>query len=139
MQKLRFLGLIIIIVFLSFSCEDESQISVIPENPELNLKAGATGTFTFKVTDNERIIAAINGYIIEYPDFTLALNDNGESGDENAQDGIWSTEINVPGTAPSGKYNFVFEVFDTDKNSIMTITETGEEVKLTAKTVLIIK
>ena len=139
MRKLRIMGLIIIIVFLPFFCKDESQISVVPENPELNLKAGTTGTFTFKVTDNEGKIAAITGYIIEYPDFTLALNDNGESGDENAQDGIWSTEINVPGTAPSGKYNFVFEAFDSAQNSIMTITETGEEVKLTTKTVLIVK
>lgn len=138
MLKFRIVGLIIIIVSLSFSCEDE-QISVVPEKPELNLKAGETGIFTFKVTDNEGIIAAITGYIIEYPDFTLTLNDNGESGDENAQDGIWSTEINVPGTAPSGKYNFVFEAFDSASNSIMTINETGEEVKLTAKAVLIIK
>ncbi|NVM01805.1 MAG: hypothetical protein HWN67_05695, partial [Candidatus Helarchaeota archaeon] len=116
MKKLKIWGFIILIFFLFLICAKEVHISIITEKSEFNAKIGEKGTLSFKVTDPDGNVEIITGVVREYPEFVFEFGDNGESGDEKADDGIWSAETEIPSDAPPGKYNINidFEVYDAD-------------------------
>lgn len=86
------------------------------------------------VIDPKGIVSEVIGTVREYPEFSFPLNDDGEEGDETAEDGIWSLGIEVPAEAPPGVYNWDFEAYDANGNLVKATSETGEEKVLTSET-----
>lgn len=134
MMKLKLSCIITLVFFFSFIFNAaKAQISVLPV---ICVKAGGNGIISFKVDDTEKKIARISVTPREYPEYAFELNDNGESGDEYAKDEIWSMEINVPYDAPAGIYNLDCEFYDSDGNPVMTESNDGKKIKLTATILL---
>lgn len=125
------------LLFLTFMCAKKPAIlSLTPVAPEITVKLGEKGIIVLKVEDTEGKIVKISGVEKDSSKFVFELNDKGELGDQTAKDGIWSTELVVPATTVIGKYNLVCQSFDNMGNPVVTKSESGEEVKISATIVL---
>jgi len=65
-------------------------------------------------------VANVTATVREYPELTIPLNDNGESGDKKAGDNTWTFEMPVPWEAPAGTYHFDISVYDVSGNEVIT-------------------
>ena len=114
---------------LKFNFETtKAQISIAPV---ISIKAGEKGIISLKVIDAENKIAKISITPREHTEYAFELNDNGETGDGYADDGVWSMEIEVPYDAPADIYYLDCEFYGSDGSPVMTKSKTGESTKLT--------
>jgi hypothetical protein len=100
------------------------------------LSPGDESVISVKVIDTKGVVTAVTATVREYPDVTLDLNDSGEQGDLVAADGVWSIAFDIPYEAPEGQYNWDFEAFDADGNSVKITTKEGSEKLLTAEALI---
>jgi len=139
MMRIKNLSFLILLPFLLLMYPKELKISIIPQKSEVRVKAGSEVIFSLKVVAPKGKIAKISGHVREYTDYIYEFNDEGKLYDKKANDGIWSSGIEVPGNPPPGKYYLDCEPFDIDGNSITTKSKTGEEIKFTATFVIIVE
>jgi len=60
---------------------------------------------TAAIDDPAKEVAKVEAVVVEYPEITLPLNDEGKGDDKTAGDGIWSGGSNVPSEAFEGTYH----------------------------------
>lgn len=63
-------------------------------------------------------IESVEATVRENPEMVFRLNDEGESGDVEESDNIWSYEVTVPFDATPGVYHLDFTALDVDGNVI---------------------
>lgn len=97
------------------------------------LHPGDTALITIDVKDKNDIIHSIEGVVEEEPDISLALQDDGQEGDEKAGDGTWSLAVLVPAEAPAGSFNLTFTAYRSDGVAVPIRGKDGEITALTAE------
>ncbi|UCH33751.1 MAG: metallophosphoesterase [Armatimonadota bacterium] len=60
---------------------------------------------TVVVDDAAKEVARVEAVVVEYPEVTLPLKDDGQGDDKQAGDGIWTAGLDVPAEAPPGTYH----------------------------------
>jgi hypothetical protein len=60
---------------------------------------------TVAIDDPAKEVARVEGVVVEYPEITTTLNDEGKGDDKTAGDGIWSGGADVPPEAFEGTYH----------------------------------
>lgn len=76
----------------------------------------ATIMVTFKGPKDQ--VASVHAVVRENPDITYDLNDNGENGDQMANDNIWSYVTQVPYEATPGTYHLDITAKDQDGKKV---------------------
>ena len=126
-------NVILILAFLLLSgCSSHklslSDVEFFPDK----VSKGEKILLTVKVEDSEDMISSILAVVRRDKSYRLELNDNGEDGDKEADDGVWSVESRVPRNAPARTYKMDFYALDADGNKIMKVEEDGSENTLSA-------
>lgn len=121
MMRRIIIGILMILLLLSFSWAQESTLSIsdMKVKPS-SVSPGGTVLISCKVTHAdgtlfiERVAATSNHgkWNTSYP----MLYDDGTHGDKVENDGVYSLEINAPDTA--GEAKIILSVVDKDKNEI---------------------
>ena len=96
------------------------------------VRPGDQFVITAAVADPAKEVAKVQAVVVQYPEFSLPLNDKGEGADRQAGDGIWSAGADVPSDAPSGTYDIAiwprdaagksFQVNDQYVKAVVSIT-----------------
>ena len=60
---------------------------------------------TAAIDDPAKEVAKVEAVVVEYPEITLPLNDEGKGDDKTAGDGIWSGGADIPSEAFEGTYH----------------------------------
>lgn len=98
-------------------------------NPAV-LRPGESAVITLAVKDRHRIITRVEGVIVDAPETTFALRDDGASPDEKAADNIWSMQVDVPFQAPPGEFKLEFTAFDKNGSPITVRTKESGVIPL---------
>jgi hypothetical protein len=124
--------LLFILLLILVGCSAQKlAISEIKFYPE-KVSKGEKVLLTVNIEDSEEMISSILAVVRRNKSYRLELNDNGEDGDKEAGDGIWSTETRVPRNAPARTYKMDFYALDTEGNKVLKIEEDGSENTLSA-------
>ena len=127
------IGLILMVLVVITGCAQQRLAMVDAMSDPAELSPGDDSLISVRVIDPEGVVAEVTATVREYTPISLPLNDSGEEGDELAGDGVWSFAFRSPGEAGDGEYNWDFEAFDADGDTVMVTTEEGIEEPLTAE------
>jgi hypothetical protein len=123
--------ILMVLVFIN-GCAQQRLAMIDAKVDPAELPPGVETIISVRVIDTQGVVAAVTATVREYPAISLDLNDSGEQGDKVAGDGVWSIAFEVPGEASPGQYNWDFEAFDADGDTVKVATEQGDEKPLTA-------
>ena len=89
------------------------------------LKPGDSAIITVLLIDKIRTVDKVVGVLPDYPGMKLALRDDGNPPDEQAADGIWTLQVDVPFMAPPGE--FVLDITAFDRNGDVVIVKQADK------------
>jgi len=98
-------------------------------NPAV-LRPGESAVISLAVKDRHRIITRVEGVIVDAPDTTFALRDDGAAPDEKAGDNVWSMQVDVPFQAPPGEFKLEFTAYDKTGTPITVRTKESGVIPL---------
>jgi len=78
------------------------------------------------------IVGQVEGVVKSDPRTALQLRDDGEGPDEQANDNVWSLQVDVPFQAPAGEFVLEFTAYRSDGLPVEVRNDQGEVVPLTA-------
>ena len=133
-------GLILMELVVSAGCaQQQQQLSMTDARSDPAEFSGGDETIvSVRVIDTQGVVVEVTATVREAPDIILILNDSGDEGDKVAGDGVWSLAFDVPGGAPAGEYNWDFEAFDDNGDSVKVATADGSAEPLTAETSVLV-
>ncbi len=108
---LAVLTVVLILVAGCNTLSKQPKINSASIEPEV-LKPGDAGVIKLAVKDRHGLITSIEGVVLEAPQKTFVLRDDGKSPDEKADDNTWSMQVDVPFQAPPGEFTLEFTAFD---------------------------
>jgi hypothetical protein len=82
------------------------------------LHPGETATIAVEIRDRFNIVDRIETTVVEEPDYSLILRDDGEGTDEKAEDGLWTLKVDVPKEAPAGAFTLQFTAYRSDGQAV---------------------
>ena len=127
-------GLILMVLVVSAGCAQQQQLAMMDARSDpAEFSPGDETIVSVRVIDTQGVVAEVTATVREYSDIILVLNDSGEEGDKVAGDGVWSLAFDVPGGAGAGQYNWDFEAFDANGDSVKVATADGGAEPLTAE------
>ena len=88
------------------------------------LKPGDTALITAKVHDHFGIVTRVGGYVAEDPRIKFVLHDDGQEGDQAANDHVWSLEVEVPEYAPVDSFELVLRAYNS-KGEVIRVRQSG--------------
>jgi hypothetical protein len=94
------------------------------------LHPGLVALITVRVEDKNNIVSRVEGRLRDTPEVVFRLRDDGLEGDERANDGIWSTTVDVPFEAPAGQYTIEFTAYRSDGQAVTVRNDAGSMVPL---------
>ncbi len=116
----------------------EPEITRASINPEV-LEPGASAVITLTVRDRHNAIERIEGVVLEDPRIAFRLRDDGVPPDQEAGDGIWSMQVDVPFQAPPGQFLLEFTAFGPDGMPVSVRDEHGRVIPLQQTVPIIIQ
>ena len=126
-------GLILMVLVVITGCAQQRLAMVDAGSEPAKFSSGDETIVSVRVIDTQGLVAEVTATVREAPDIILILNDSGDEGDKVAGDGVWSLAFDVPGGAPAGEYNWDFEAFDDNGDSVKFATADGSAEPLTAE------
>ena len=105
-----------------------TQAGIIPSQ----LHPGDTAMITVQMDDPFDVVQRVEGTVKEDTTYTFEFNDIGELGDVQADDDIWTCEVDVPFDAPPGEFEFHVMAYDSDGQRVLVNDESGNVVALTS-------
>lgn len=102
------------------------------------LRPGDTAVITVEIEDDFDVIERVEGVILEDTSITFRLHDDGVPPDEEADDDIWTIQVDVPFNAPPGNFTFDVKAYDSEGQVVLARNEMGEAVPLSASFDLVI-
>lgn len=91
----------------------QPQISHASIEPDI-LEPGASAVIALEIKDRHRSVQRIEGVVLEDPRIAFLLRDDGIAPDEEAGDGVWSMQVDVPFQAPPGEFTLEFTAYGPD-------------------------
>ena len=107
-------------------------------NPKV-LEPGSSAVITLTVNDRHNAIERIEGVVLEDPRIAFRLRDDGQPPDEQAEDGVWSMQVDVPFQAPPGQFRLEFTAFGPDGMPVSVRDDQGRVVPLKETVPIIIQ
>jgi len=102
------------------------QARVAPER----VAPGTTALITVGMDDTYGIVHRVEGVVPVEPPVRIPLYDNGEHGDAEAGDGVWSYAVEVPDIAPPGSSEITFTAYTEDGLPVEVRTRDRRVVEL---------
>jgi hypothetical protein len=90
------------------------------------LQPGDTAVITVKVTDKFGVVNRLEGVVKEDQTITFDFQDSGVPPDDEAGDGIWTIQVDVPFNAPPGTFEFEVTAYTADGDIVVVDDEQGE-------------
>lgn len=103
-----------------------SSAQILPNN----LKPGDTAVITVKVDDKFGVVKRVEGVVKEDRTIKFRFEDNGAMPDDDANDGIWTIQVDVPFNAPPGQFNFEVTAYDENGEVVVVDDKAGEAAPL---------
>jgi len=103
-----------------------SSAQILPSD----LKPGDTAVITVKVDDKFGVVKRIEGVVKEDRTIKFKFEDNGAMPDDEANDGIWTIQVDVPFNAPPGEFNFEVTAYDEMGEIVVVDDKAGEAAPL---------
>ena len=103
------------------------------------LKPGDVAVITVEVSDRYDTVARVEGIVEEDRQVTLNLKDDGVAPDAEAEDGIWTLEVDVPRQAPPGDFHLVLTGYDADGGVVLVRNKQGDTAPLSAACLVVIQ
>lgn len=103
-----------------------SSAQILPSD----LKPGDTAVITVKVDDKFGVVKRIEGVVKEDRTIKFKFEDNGAMPDDEANDGIWTIQVDVPFNAPPGQFNFEVTAYDEAGEVVVVDDKAGEAAPL---------
>lgn len=98
-----------------------------------------SAVITVKVVDKHGIVDRVVGVVQEDPRMKFPLRDDGVAPDQEADDNIWSLQVDVPFGAPPGQFTLELTAFNSKGDAIVVRKSKDEEGPLTATCMLVIE
>lgn len=96
-----------------------------------DLKPGDTAVITVKLDDKFAVVKRVEGVVKEDRTIKFKFEDNGAMPDDEADDGIWTIQVDVPFNAPPGQFNFEVTAYDETGEVVVVDDKAGEAAPLT--------
>jgi hypothetical protein len=109
-----------------------SSAQILPDN----LKPGDTAVITVKLDDKFGVVKRVEGVVKEDRTIKFKFEDNGAIPDDEANDGIWTIQVDVPFNAPPGQFNFEVTAYDETGEVVVVDDKEGEAAPLTTSFML---
>lgn len=97
-----------------------------------------SAVITVKVVDKHEIVDRVVGVVIEDPRMKFPLRDDGVAPDREADDNVWSLQVDVPFGAPPGQFTLELTAFNSQGDAIVVRKSKNEEGPLTTTCTLVI-
>lgn len=112
-------------------CSKNPQIQIISAKlqPEV-ASVGEKVRIEVQFAGDTEAIGRVQAVVREYPEYAFTLNDQGQAGDAEAGDGVWSYETSVPEDAPAQRYHLDILVKDKDGKLIQIGGKSGPATTL---------
>ncbi len=94
------------------------------------LKPGDVAVITVDVSDRYDTVARVEGVVEEDQQVTLKLKDDGVAPDQEAGDGVWTLEVDVPRQAPPGEFHLTLTAYDKDGGVVLVRDKEGDTMPL---------
>jgi hypothetical protein len=95
-----------------------------------DLKPGDTAVVTVRVEDKFGVVRHVEGVVKEDRTVKFDFTDSGAPPDAEADDEIWTIQVDVPFNAPPGTFEFEVTGYDDGDNVIVIEDEHGEAAPL---------
>ncbi len=95
------------------------------------LKPGDTAVITVHAADKHHIIKRVEGVVREDARIKLKLRDDGAEPDKEANDKVWSMQVDVPFQALPGSFNLDLTAYRSDGTPV-PVKQKGKTSPLTA-------
>lgn len=95
-----------------------------------DLRPGGSAVITMHIRDRHDLVHRVEGVVLEDPRITFRLRDDGQEPDAEADDGIWSMQVDVPFQAPPGQFVLEFIAYGPDGLPVSVRDERGAVVPL---------
>jgi len=82
------------------------------------VKRGETSILNVMFEGPKDRLISVKAIVREAPHVRYVFNDNGEDGDEKADDNVWTSKVDIVADAVPGKYHLDIKAFDTSWNPI---------------------
>ncbi len=112
-----------------------SGAQILPDD----LKPGDTAVITVKIEDKFGVVKRVEGVVKEDRTIKFKFEDNGAMPDDEANDGIWTIQVDVPFNAPPGQFNFEVTAYDEAGEVVVVDDKKGEAAPLATSFTLDIK
>ncbi|MFO7891859.1 MAG: hypothetical protein R6V04_16155 [bacterium] len=126
-------SLLIIVLFVT-ACATKLSVKEMAVNPS-QVSAGDEVVSYVTLNKYSDQVASVKATVREYPEYSFTLNNDGEEGDEEAGDNIWSKKMAIPWNAPAQTYHLDISILDEEGNIIAR--KKGEEVSERSGTISI--
>jgi hypothetical protein len=127
-----FLAALMVAAGLTTGCASRrlvfNTMSVTPEEVTI----GNAILVTVALNDPHEAVATVRASVREVPEMEFELFDDGEEGDKEAGDSVWSCRLIVPPEATPGTYHFDVAAYGPTGTEITVRLSTGEVVPLAA-------
>lgn len=97
-----------------------------------------SAVITVKVVDKHDIVDRVVGVVLEDPRMKFPLRDDGVAPDQEADDNVWSLQVDVPFGAPPGQFTLELTAFNSKGDAIVVRKSKNEEGPLTTSCTLVI-
>jgi hypothetical protein len=95
-----------------------------------DLKPGDTAVITVRVEDKFGVVNHVEGVVKEDRTVKFDFSDSGVPPDADADDEIWTIQVDVPFNAPPGTFEFEVTGYDNRDNIVVIEDEQGEAAPL---------
>lgn len=112
-----------------------SSAQILPND----LKPGDTAVITVKLDDKFGVVKRVEGVVKEDRTIKFKFEDNGAIPDDEANDGIWTIQVDVPFNAPPGQFNFEVTAYNEVGEVVVVDDKKGEAAPLATSFTLDIK
>lgn len=122
-------------LFLAWACIGCATVTSQPKLSSAqilpsDLKPGDTAVITVKVDDKFGVVKRVEGVVKEDRTIKFKFEDNGAMPDDEANDGIWTIQVDVPFNAPPGQFNFEVTAYDETGEVVVVDDKAGEAAPL---------
>lgn len=129
---MRLLGGIVLMLSVLSGCVGEPRQPKLfnPTISQSRLAPGETAIVTVEIRDKFGVVDRVDGIVKEDATITFRLKDDGIPPDREADDGVWTIQVDVPFNAPPGDFEFEITGYDSNGNIVVIRDELNEAAPL---------
>ncbi|MBN2028931.1 hypothetical protein JW824_01690 [bacterium] len=118
-MKKAYWGFMILSIACMIGCASQLAVRQMMVDPP-TVNVGSQAKIMVVFTGPKNAVSTVIATVRENPEMYFALNDEGQDGDEEAGDNVWTYTVSVPWDAPADTYHLDIRARDQEGNEIIT-------------------